>query len=72
MTNFEENNGNYDVGFPMTNFEENNGNYEDYFLTHLILCIKYHIYVCKLQNKKPYSTSSKVFIKGNRVGVFDC
>ena len=56
----------HDIDFSITNFDKIFGIYKDDFLTYIFLCVKYHIYVCKFQNKKPNFTSLKVFIKGNR------
>ena len=56
----------HDIDFSITNFDKMFGIHDDNFLTYIFLCVKYYIYVCKFQNKKPNFTSLKVFIKGNR------
>ena len=35
------------------NFEKIFGVYKDNFLSYLILCVKYYIYICKFQTKTP-------------------
>ena len=42
------------------------GIYKDNFLTYLFLCVKYYIYVCKFQNKKPTFVGYTSFLKNNR------
>ena len=33
---------------------------------YLFLCLKYHIYSCKFQNKRPNFSGFKIFVKNNR------
>ena len=56
----------HDIDFSLSNFDETFGIYQDNFLTYLCLCVKYYIYICKFQNKKPNFISFKVFVKLNR------
>ena len=37
----------HDIDFSISNFEKMFGAFKDNFITHLFLCVKYYIYVCK-------------------------
>ena len=47
-----------DSNFTISSFDK-----DDRFLTYLFLCVKYYLYVCKFQSKRPYFTNLIVFIK---------
>jgi hypothetical protein len=55
-----------DINFSVSTFDMIFGIPDDKFLTYLFLCVKYYLYVCKFQNKKPNFTRLLVFIKNNR------
>ena len=60
---------NHDIYFSISNFEKMFGVFKDNFITHLFLCVKYYIHVCKCRGTKPifigYTTLSKVIEKLN-------
>ena len=56
----------YDIDFSASNFDKIFGVFGDKFLTYLFLCLKYHIYSCKFQNKRPTFSGFKIFVKNNR------
>ena len=56
----------HDIDFSLSNFAKIFGIYQDSVLTYLFLCVKYYIYICKFQNKKPNFISFEVFVKVNR------
>ena len=56
----------FDVDFTLSNFEKIFGVYKDNFLSYLILCVKYYIYICKFQDKKPNFINCIIFIKSKR------
>ena len=39
---------------------------KDNFITHLFLCVKYYIYVCKFRGTKPTFIGYTPYIKSNR------
>ena len=55
----------HDVDFTTSNFDKIFGAFGDKFLTYLFLCLKYHIYSCKFQNKRPTFYGVKN-VKNNR------
>ena len=55
----------YGIDFSASNFDKIFGVFGDKFLTYLILCLKYHIYSCKFQNKRPTFSGFKIFVKNN-------
>ena len=56
----------HDIDFSASNFDKIFGVLNDKFLTYLFLCLKYHIYSCKFQNKSPSFSGFKIFVKNNR------
>ena len=50
----------YDIDFSASNFDKTFGNK---FLNYLFLCLKYHIYSCKFQNKRPTFSGFKFLLK---------
>ena len=56
----------HDINFSVSTFDKMFGVPEDKFLTYLFLCVKYYLYVCKFQNKKPNFISLLSYIKNNR------
>ena len=56
----------HDINFSISNFDKMFGVFKDKFLSYLFLCLKYYIYICKFQNKKPNVISCKTFIKTKR------
>ena len=57
---------NYDIDFSISSFDKIFGIQDDNFLTYLILCVKYYLYLCKFQDKIPNFTNFIIFIKSNR------
>ena len=57
----------YDIDSTALDFDKIFGViFGDKFLTYLFLCLKYHIYSCKFQNKRPTFCGFKIFFKNNR------
>ena len=56
----------YDINFSISNFEKMFGVFKDNFITHLFLCVKYYIYVCKFRGTKPTFIGYTTYIKSNR------
>ena len=52
----------FKVDFTLSNFEKIFGVYKDNFLSYLILCVKYYIYICKFQD----FVNCIIFIKSKR------
>ena len=56
----------YDIDFTAASFDTIFGVFGDNFLTYLFLYLKYHIYSCKFQNKRPTFYGFKTLVKSNR------
>ena len=56
----------HDIDFSCSKFNKMFGIIGDNFLTHLFLSLKYFIFVCKFQKKKPTFIGFKAHIKFNR------
>ena len=56
----------HDSNFTISSFDQIFGIQDDKFLTYLFLCMKYYLYVCKFQSKRPNFTNLIVFIKNSR------
>ena len=56
----------HDINFSISNFEKMFGVFKDNFITHLFLCVKYYIYVCKFRGTKPTFIGYITYIKSNR------
>ena len=59
-------NDKHDMDFVLSNFEKIFGIFKDKFLSYLILCVKYFIYVCKFKKVKPNFLGCKALIKNKR------
>ena len=55
----------HEAEFTTSNFDKILGVLGDKFLTYLFLCLKYYIYSCKFQNKRPSFSGFKIFVKNN-------
>ena len=53
----------HDSNFTISSFDKICGIQDDKFLTYLFLCVKYYLYACKFQSKRPNFTNLIVFIK---------
>ena len=56
----------HNIDFCISSFDNIFGIQDDKFITHLFLCVKYYLYLCKFQNKFPSFSHFLNFIKNNR------